>query len=275
MAKIEHPDSSAHYYLDYLDSQPGSVDIFVHKSVAPTPADFNLEGINGQSRAHFEVPGTFILPTPDRGWGFGEILTEHEGPTPGWIRLICALPSYNDRGTDWERIYNTVGTLRFLFDSFRSPKKVSKADVPQLLLADIGQSRPEETRWPVGAEVRPAMSRWLEEVLKNGQEQGIEQEIASSMHSAYSVIIEKPKNPQDFTASAIAPHMIRLEIEGVTTAMLNPDGDMPDKSFELVAHNITRPQLQLAFFAGLSRLSGLAAARIYHGDNVASLPSGR
>jgi hypothetical protein len=98
-----------------LDSTSGQIDIFVHKSVAPTPKDFDKDTIEAR-RGRFQIPGAFIPPSVDHPWGFGEVFITTDGPTPDWVNYKLKLPAYTSDGTDWDGMVNTNASLKLLFD---------------------------------------------------------------------------------------------------------------------------------------------------------------
>lgn len=256
MAKIEKPDAPASYYLD---ANGGTVDIYVHKSIAPGPNDFDLERINGSYRGFIQVPGTFRPPSSDRGWGYGDVLTEYDGPQADWIRLACPLPSFTDQGTDWDGQINTVATLKFLFDYFIFTKKISKADIPQLLLVSMVQGQRYDVGAPIGADIKPPLSKWLEGIISSAVEQQTQQPITQAMFDAYSRMITEQQDPAGFSTEIFPPYYIRLQTpKMIQEGSLNPENQLPNGGYELVPHNVDRSLQQLSFLAGLSKLSFLA-----------------
>lgn len=258
MTRIEAKDKPASYLLD---SAGGVIDIFIHTSVAPKRKDFNLETLNGTRRGYFQVPDVFTPPSSEREWGYGKVLSEYPGFNPDWIRLVCALPNFTDEGTDWDGIVNTVGTLRVLFDYFNFTEKQSIADIPQLLSATVLQGKRGEMGWPIGADVRPALSKFIQQSIKAGRFGNLQEETDQTMYSAYTRMIRGQKSPREFRLEgSLSPsYGISLHCGGIQTATLYFGSHDPiDKSFELMPHNVDTPQQQLTLLAGLSRLCGLA-----------------
>ncbi len=258
MTRIEAKDKPASYLLD---STGGVIDIFVHTSVAPKKNSFNLETLNGTRRGYFQIPGEFTPPSSERKWGYGKVLSEYPGFNPDWIKLVCALPNFTDEGTDWDGIVNTVGTLGVLFDYFNFTDTQSTADIPQLLSAILIPGRVGEMTWPISADVRPALSRFIQKSITAGRFGNLQEETDRAMYDAYTRMVRGEKSPREFRLEgSLSPSFgISLHCRGIQTATLYFGSHGPiDNSFELMPHNVDTPQQQLTLLAGISRLCGLA-----------------
>lgn len=268
MTRIEAKDKPASYLLD---STGGVIDIFVHTSVAPQKKDFNLETLNGTRRGYSQIPDVFTPPSSEKEWGYGKVLSEYPGFNPDWIKLVCALPNFTDEGTDWDGIVNTVGTLRVLFDYFNFTDNQSTADIPQLLSATMIQGRRGEMGWPISVDVRPALSRFIQESIEKDQFSDLQRETDQAMYGAYTKMIRVGKSPREFRLEgSLSPsYGISLHCSEIQTATLYFGNHGPiDNSFELMPQNVDTPQQQLTLLAGISRLCGLAIPQ-----NM-SIPSG-
>src|SRR3989344_795177 len=75
----------------HLGANPQGIEIAVHKSVVPTAEDFPAEDTVAIG-AFLRLPVTFIPPTDDRGWGFGEVLETKDSPNREWVIYDARFP---------------------------------------------------------------------------------------------------------------------------------------------------------------------------------------
>ncbi len=271
MSRFEYSERPAKYSLGV---QEGEIDIFVHESVAPKATDFNLYRLNGQAKAHFEVSGTFIPPKNDESWGYDKAIVVRRGPLSDWRTFVLIFPDPNEQTTYFDKLLNLVGSTRHLLDYLNSTDQPSAADIPQLLLATVGQNKPYETSWPVGADIRPAFAKWLKGVRDDGFDEEIQTEVNSAMQNAYNALSLQKREANEFTTEFVNPYGIRLEVLKTQTATLYPDFHLDDGSFELVPYNVRSPKKQLTLLTGISRLCALAVQGVYFGNHTSQdLPS--
>jgi len=243
-----------------LDTNSGQIDVFVHKSVAPTSADFKPDTM-AVRRGRFQIPGEFTPPTADTEWGFGKVITPTDGPTPEWIKYIFSLPPFTQEGTDWDGIINTVATLSTLFDHLNFSDKTSTAKVPQLEIVDMTIGQTGATGWPLNAEITPTLDQHIAEQVETGEFPNMQKRVGRSMFEAYATLIRlQTESSAGFRLEK--EETLSLHAQTTTHASLHTSTTYPGGGFYLMPHNVIVPQQQLTLLAGISKLSSSATQKL-------------
>jgi hypothetical protein len=257
MSKIQEGEPSRYH----LGTSSTTIDIAINKGVAPDASGFPIKDMD-VIRKYLQLPQEFILPSPDREWGFGPVLKLVDSPNPGWLIYQATLPD-GISSKDDNDAFQVAATLGILFHDLNTTDRISNSTVPQNLTVSLNSGRNWRDGNPIWVTINKPLVRWINMHLESALAPAIE----NTMTEAFNRISgNRSTEDQKYYRNKIkfrmsAPKFVSFDVPGDAslnsgTALIYENSNL--KGYELSSHNVDRVVSQLTLLTGIAKLEELA-----------------
>jgi len=253
----------------HLSPQPTGIDVAVRKEAAVTEIFYSEKEL-GQIGSSFGFDNKFVLPSSDREWGFGPVISQQESPNPDWIIYSLNYPHiFNQNGVTQAE---TSQSLDLLLRAVRYKDISLTEGVPQNLDVRLGLIRGHLNASPIDADMYPPVQAWLADNDTIKEERAVEK----AMKTVFTHMWDRSAANlfrHDFLARWSGRKKLYLKVPG-DACDLSPETyvhDDPEFPYRLTPHNVDSPHQQLTLLAGLAKIEEMIAGNYYRlGDKSQS-----
>ncbi len=231
-----------------------ALQIHIPKSIAPDRNTFDKDTVQIR-RGFSSVPGQFVQPSAEHGWGYGGVLETHEGAHPDWITYKFDLPKPTHLGVDWDNITNGVATLRLLLTDFSTFLDADpQTDIPQLTRLHLNLGQKPGDNWAISMDGTPAFATFIAQNAGAELNEGIQ----SRMQRAYTTMAPFGLQPRDIQVDT--EEALHLNIGLLGSPSIDAPFIKPGQEFFAVSHNVVNSVQQISLLTGIAELEGRATA---------------
>jgi len=264
----------------HLAPTPTGIEIGVHKTAAAILTEIKPD-IENSKVEDLKLVHSFIPPSKDRPWGFGEIIKTDESENPDWVLYSLDFPPLlgkKGERSNHEPQIAVSATLDTLFtrlwiadidikDNYAKQQMHIKNGVFKLDESALGV----RLGYPIGAVLFEDFVRWSRQHSSVNLRKGVE----NTMKSAHARLWGGEKKAtrllaSEFNMNWVEPKWLHLSVSGNACGLeaemderyLDTEEDL-DSGYRLTPHNVDGPVQQFSLLSGLAALEEMAVGQYY------------
>lgn len=239
--------SPARYHLSTTET---GLTVAIHKKVLPKASDYR-KGDPDFFGSLNKIHDVFIPPTPDREWGYGEVIREEESEHPDFVLYSVDFPKHFSADGISDRVYGVAASLKLLFDAVNF-KPETTAKEKQNLMVNLALDRTREVYGSViGVDLYSNFTNALGNATTN-----LEEKVVSAMVNSFKLMWGDNKLDlrYSFLARIMPPKDFHLAVFGNSCGLDTDVDDRLSDTIKLIPHNTDNPVQQLSLLAGVARM---------------------
>jgi hypothetical protein len=203
--------------------------------------------------------GSFVIPSDQKPWGFGNILFPKPSSESDWFLFLCPLPilyrnGKHTSGGDWA----LRATLSLFFTALWLCEDDTEAKRPQLMVIEGLRVDKEIYGGSLSVTLTPQVTQWL----AKQEDRSTLDDVEIAMQAADHHMWRNKKfisQPYDFRVMCRQPKWINFTVPGNACGLDPSDynDQSPENGYRLSPHNTDTGFQQLTLLVGLAKLQDL------------------